>query len=154
MIDLLLNDKENNPSNYCIVILSEGAEWEGYQVVEYGETDMYGHRKKMSVGEAFGQHIHQKGEETVISDLTYDLRSGEADFIDKMVATTFANMALDAIQHGEHGKMAAIQDGCYRMVEIPTPGARKVDVATMYNTRRYRPRYDNKVGLPLFMTKA
>ena len=30
LIDLLMTDKKHNPSNYCLVILSEGAEWEGY----------------------------------------------------------------------------------------------------------------------------
>jgi 6-phosphofructokinase len=52
LIDLLMNDKKHNPSNYCLVILSEGAEWEGYQVKEYGEPDAYGHRKKENVAEA------------------------------------------------------------------------------------------------------
>ena len=38
LIDLLMTDKRNNPSNYSLVILSEGAEWEGYTVKEYGEA--------------------------------------------------------------------------------------------------------------------
>jgi 6-phosphofructokinase 1 len=39
---------------------------------------------------------------------------------------------------------------------IPDPalGPRKVDVATMYNTERYRPTYDHKLGLPIFLTRA
>jgi len=32
------------------------------------------------------------GAETVVSDLTYDLRGGEPDFLDKMIATTFATI--------------------------------------------------------------
>ncbi len=58
LIDLLMTDKKNNPSNYCLVILSEGAEWEGYQVREYGEPDAFGHRKKENVGEALASEIH------------------------------------------------------------------------------------------------
>jgi 6-phosphofructokinase 1 len=142
MLGLLSDDKRGNPSNYCIVILSEGAEWKGYQVVEYGEADAFGHYKKMSVAEAFSQQVtkHLK-EETVVSDLTYDLRSGEADFVDKMVANTFAGMAMDAVFDGKSGQMAAIVNGCYQMTDIPDPklGPRKVDVANMYNTDRYRP---------------
>ena len=46
----------------------------------------------------FAQELKTRAkEETIVSDLTYDLRSGEADFLDKLVATTFGNMALDAI---------------------------------------------------------
>ena len=49
LIDLLIQDKKENPSNYSLAVLSEGAEWEGYTVTEYGEPDAFGHRKKMSV---------------------------------------------------------------------------------------------------------
>jgi 6-phosphofructokinase 1 len=156
MIDLLLTDKRNNPSNYAMVVLSEGAEWEGYKVQEYGEPDAYGHRKKMNVAEAFSDEIKKRTkEETMVSDLTYELRSGEPDFLDKMIATTFGNMALDCLAENVSGVMMAIQNGCYVRAEIPDPalGPRKVDVATMYNTERYRPNYANKAGLPVFLTR-
>ena len=92
-------------------------------------------------------------EETIVSDLTYDLRSGDPDFIDKLVGSTFGTMALDALFSGDHGKMSAIVNGCYALVPLPAPslGARRVDVANMYNTDRYRPLYGNKVGLPIFL---
>ncbi|MBS1856282.1 MAG: 6-phosphofructokinase [Acidobacteria bacterium] len=157
LIELLITDKKHNPSNYSIAILSEGAEWEGYTVKEYGEPDAFGHRKKMSVAEDLSSEIKKAtGEETIVSDLTYDLRSGSPDFVDKMVAATFAGMALDAIEEGQHGLMTAINEGCYRLVEIPDPklGPRKVDLATMYNTERYRPTYDHKLGFPIFLTRA
>jgi 6-phosphofructokinase 1 len=156
LIELLVNDKKNNPSNYSLCILSEGAEWVGYQVKEYGEPDAYGHRKKMSVAEDLSNEIKKAtGEETIVSDLTYDLRSGSPDFVDKMIAATFAGMAMDAIQEGRHGQMTAINNGCYSMVEIPDPkfGPRKVDLSTMYNTERYRPTYDHKLGFPIFLTR-
>jgi 6-phosphofructokinase 1 len=155
LIDILIADKRNNPSNYSLVILSEGAEWEGYTVKEYGAADAFGHRKKMSVAEDLSSEINAAtGEETVVSDLTYELRSGSPDFVDRMVAITFAGMAMDAVQSGKSGLMTAISSGCYAMVPIPDPklGPRKVDIATMYNTERYRPTYDCKLGLPIFLT--
>jgi 6-phosphofructokinase 1 len=157
LIDLLVTDKRNNPSNYSLVILSEGAEWQGYTVKEYGEPDAFGHRKKMSVAEDLSSEIKKKaGEETVVSDLTYDLRSGSPDFVDRMVAVSFAGMAVDAIQEGKHGLMTAISNGCFTLAGIPDPklGPRRVDIDTMYNTERYRPKYDKKLGLPIFLTKA
>jgi 6-phosphofructokinase 1 len=157
MVELLITDKRNNPSNYALVILSEGAKWKGYEVRHYGEADAFGHRKKVNVGEAFAAEIHRlTGEETMVSDLTYDLRSGEADFVDKLVATTFGGMALDCIQEGRSGVMTAIVDGKYVLAPIPDPklGPRKVDVTSMYNTERYRPIYHNKVGLPIFLTRS
>ncbi|HXJ89909.1 MAG TPA: 6-phosphofructokinase [Candidatus Binatia bacterium] len=156
MIDLLINDKRNNPSNYSLVILSEGAEWQGYTVKEYGDADAFGHRKKMSVAEDLSDEIKRAtGEETVVSDLTYDLRSGSPDFVDRMVAFTFAGMAMDALEEGKSGLMTAINEGRYAMVTIPDPklGPRKVDIESMYNTERYRPKYDHKLGLPIFLTR-
>jgi 6-phosphofructokinase 1 len=157
LIDLLVTDKRNNPSNYSLAILSEGAEWEGYAVKEYGEPDAFGHRKKMSVAEDLSNEIKAAtGEETIVSDLTYDLRSGSADFVDRMVASTFAGMAMDAIEAGQHGVMTAIGNGCYHLAGIPDPklGPRRVEVETMYNVERYRPVYDHKLGLPIFLTRA
>lgn len=157
LIDLLLTDKRNNPSNYSMVVLSEGAEWEGYHVREYGEADAFGHRKKANVGEDLSDEVKKRTkEETVVSDLTYELRSGEADFIDKMVASTYGNMAMDCLLEGCTGVMMAIRNGCYERVAIPDPklGPRTVDVRSMYNTERYRPNYSNKAGIPIFLTRA
>src|SRR5450631_1903337 len=157
LIELLMIDKKHNPSNYSLAVLSEGAEWEGYTVKEYGEADAFGHRKKMSVAEDLSNEIKAAtGEETIVSDLTYDLRSGSADFVDRMVACTFAGMAMDAIQDGRHGLMTAINNGTYAMVGIPDPklGPRRVELGSMYNTNRYRPTYDKKIGLPIFLTRA
>jgi ATP-dependent phosphofructokinase / diphosphate-dependent phosphofructokinase len=157
LIALLVEDKRSNPSNYALVVLSEGAEWEGYETREYGEPDAYGHRKKASVAESLADEIkHRAGEETIVSDLTYDLRSGDPDFIDKLVALTFGNMAYDAILAGKTGLMSALVDGRYELMPIPDPklGPRKVDVATTYNTKRFRPIYENKRGLPIFLNRA
>jgi ATP-dependent phosphofructokinase / diphosphate-dependent phosphofructokinase len=156
LIELLIQDKRKNPSNYSLVILSEGAEWQGYTVKEYGDPDAFGHRKKMSVAEDLSDEIkHSAGEETVVSDLTYELRSGSPDFVDRLVAFTYAGMAMDAFQEGKSGLMTAINEGCYAMVPIPDPklGPRKVDIPSMYNTERYRPKYDRKLGLPIFLTR-
>ena len=128
LIQLLIEEKRANPSNYALVVLSEGAEWEGYKVQEYGEPDAYGHRKKASVAESLADEIKRRtGEETITSDLTYDLRSGDPDFIDKLVGLTFGNMAYDAILEGKTGLMSALVEGCYELVPIPDPklGPRK-----------------------------
>jgi len=156
LIDLLVTDKRNNGSNYSLVILSEGAEWQGYTVKEYGEPDAFGHRKKMSVAEDLSDEIKRAtDEETIVSDLTYDLRSGSPDFVDRLVAFTFAGMAMDAVQEGRSGLMTAINEGRYATVPIPDPklGPRRVNIESMYNTERYRPKYEHKLGFPIFLTR-
>jgi ATP-dependent phosphofructokinase / diphosphate-dependent phosphofructokinase len=157
LIDLLMVEKRNTDSNYVLVVLSEGAKWEGYTVQEYGEPDAFGHRHKASIAEALATEISRRtGEESIVSDLTYDLRSGDPDFVDKLIAANFGNIAMDALLAGKSGVMAALVEGRYSLAPIPDPalGPRKVDIATMYNTERYRPNYSNKLGLPIFLTRA
>jgi 6-phosphofructokinase 1 len=157
LIRLLIEEKRANPSNYALVVLSEGAEWEGYRPQEHGEPDAYGHRKKANVAEVLADEIKRRSaEETIVSDLTYDLRSGDPDFIDKLVALTFGNMAYDAVLQGSNGLMTALTEGRYDLVPIPDAklGPRKLDLDSMYNTERYRPLYANKRGMPIFLNRA
>lgn len=157
LIDLVMQDKRENPSNYSIVILSEGAQWEGYNIREYGDADAFGHRKKANVAEDLSDEVKKRTkEETVVSDLTYELRSGPPDFIDSLIAITFGNMAVDAILEGRSGVMTAIAGGCYTMAEVPDPklGPRSVDLVSMYDTEQYRPHYAHKAGIPVFLTRA
>jgi 6-phosphofructokinase len=153
LIEVLVEDKRLNPSHYAFVIASEGAMWQGGQLGEIGDADAYGHRHKADIGYALVEEIRRRsGEEAVNSELTYDLRSGEADSLDQMVAITFANIAVDLIGAGVHGRMIAISDGKYAHVPIPDPGpARRVDVETMYNIERFRPQYHDRLGRPLLL---
>lgn len=157
LCQLLLEDKRNNPSRYALVVASEGAVWQGQQVAEFGEADAYGHRKKVDVGHALAEEIKRRtGEDTMSSDLTYDLRSGEPDSLDQMAATTFANIALDLVGEGITGRMVAVREGRYMHTALPDPalGPRRVDVASLYNTERYRPHYAAKLGAPLLLSSA
>src|SRR5512137_2685010 len=68
LIDLLMTEKRDNPSNYALVILSEGATWKGYETVEYGKPDALGRRKKASIAEVLSDEIQRRsGEETIVS---------------------------------------------------------------------------------------
>ncbi len=154
LAELMAADHKANPSHYAFVITAEGAIWQGAQMADVGETDSFGHRHKANVGESLAFELKARtGIETLASELTYDLRSGEPDSIDSMVATTFANVAMDLVQAGETGRMVAIQDGKYAHTHLPDPklGPRKVDVPVMYNSARFRPRYDGKLGDPMLL---
>jgi 6-phosphofructokinase len=151
---LLMADHAANPSHYAFVITAEGAIWKGATLRDVGEADSFGHRHKANVGEALAYELRVRtGIETLASELTYDLRSGEPDSIDSMVATTFANVAMDLVEAGTTGRMVAIQDGKYAHTTLPDPsrGPRRVDVPVMYNAQRFRPRYDGKLGDPMLL---
>jgi 6-phosphofructokinase 1 len=147
-------DHRNNPSRYAVVITAEGAIWQGAHMIDVGEADAFGHRHKANVGEALAAELKKRtGIDTLASELTYELRSGEPDSLDSMVAITFANVAMDLIEAGETGHMVAIRDGKYATTSLPDPalGPRRIDVETMYNMERFRPRYDGKLGDPLLL---
>jgi len=155
LIAILLEDKRNNPSRYAFVIVSEGAVWQGHSVEEYGEADAYGHKKKVDIGHALGEEIRRRtGEEVMVSDLTYELRSGDPDALDQIVAITFANVAVDLIRGEVYGRLTAVRDGKYTHVPLPDPklGARTLDIPKMYNATRYRPHYAGRLGSPLLLS--
>ena len=120
-------------------------------MTDVGSADAFGHRHKANVGEALAAELRDRtGIETLASELTYDLRSGEPDSIDSLVATTFANVAMDLVESGITGRMVAIQDGKYAHTHLPDPalGPRMVDVPALYNVARFRPRYDGEARRP------
>ena len=107
--------------------------------------------KKVDVGEALAAEIKARtGFGTMSSDLTYDLRSGDPDSIDRLVAITFANIALDLLSDGVTGKMVGVRKGRYAALEIPEQmaGPRQLDVDVLYNKKRYRPQLLRQAGSP------
>jgi len=154
LASLLADDHRLSPSHYAIVVAAEGAMWEGGSLEELGEADAFGHKRKADIGEALADELTRRtGIESLAIELTYDLRSGQPDALDQIVATTFANVAMDLLADGQFGRMVAIRDGKYAETTLlSTDGhARRVDVDAMYNRERFRPRYDGRIGRPLLL---
>jgi 6-phosphofructokinase 1 len=151
---LLAEDHRLSPSHYAILVAAEGAIWQGASLEELGEADAFGHRRKADVGEALAAELTRRtGIESLAIELTYDLRSGQPDALDQIVATTFANVAMDLLADGRFGRMVAIRDGKYAETSLVETGRdpRRVDVEGMYNVERFRPRYDGRIGRPLLL---
>jgi 6-phosphofructokinase 1 len=151
---ILAEDHASNPSHYAFVITAEGAIWEGGSISEVGEADAFGHRHKANVAEILAAELKARTKiDTIHSDLTYDLRSGEPDMVDQMVGIVFANTAMELVADGQRGRMMAIREGRYAHSPLPDPelGAVSVDVATMYNQERFRPVYSGLLGRPLLL---
>ena len=151
---LVLEDKRNNPSNYAMITISEGAQMIGDSVVEHGEADAYGHRKLGGIGVATGDALKQlTGEHILYQQVGYLMRSGAPDAMDLMVGFNYANMAMDLIVERQFGRLVAIQKGTYTNLSINTlgEGLKRVDVAELYDVDQYRPKIRHVDGKPMFL---
>ncbi len=152
---LLLEDKRNNPSNYAIMTISEGATMIGGDIIESGEADAYGHRKLGGIGQQTAEAIKRiTGQNVMYQMVAYLMRSGAPDSLDRMVAMGYGTLALQLILRGETGKMVALQGGKYTTVPIENILAAKkqVDVPNLYDVENYRPKVRDFLGMPMFLS--
>jgi ATP-dependent phosphofructokinase / diphosphate-dependent phosphofructokinase len=152
--ELLVGDKRSNPSNYAMVTVSEGATIAGGEMVLSGEEDAYGHRKLGGIGEQTAALLKERtGEEMILQEVGYLMRSGSPDSLDLMVATNYAVMAADLAIEGSSGRMVALRGGTYTAVPISATreGVKRVDVDELYDVAQYRPKVRHVAGKPMFL---
>lgn len=162
LTELLVQDREKNPSKYSVVLVSEGAAFEGVDMMfQNTETDMYGHAKLGGIGDAVSAKIKElspkfnKGQrvETINQHLGYLVRSGDPDAIDSIVPMAYGNLALDLVLKGIHGRLVILKNGRYDNIPVDIISTTKklVDVQKHYNTERLRPVYESFIDKPLFL---
>lgn len=154
LADLVMADKRDNPSNYAMVTISEGAHMIGEKTVEYGEADAYGHRKLGGIGEITAAAIKKLTRQNIIYQrLSYLMRSGAPDALDLMVAVNYAHLAMDLVVASVSGRMVALRDGTYTHIPMSTvtSGIKRVDVDELYDSVQYRPKVRNVLGKPMFL---
>jgi ATP-dependent phosphofructokinase / diphosphate-dependent phosphofructokinase len=154
LAELVMKDREANPSRYAMVTISEGATLEGGELHLRGEADAYGHRKLGGIGQQLGERLKQiTGIGIIEQTLGYLMRSGAPDSLDLMVATNYAVMAADLAVAGDRGRMVALRSGTYTNVPISVTGegAKRVDVDALYDVDQYRPKVRHVAGKPMFL---
>lgn len=162
LTELLCEDRDENPERYAVVLVSEGAMFEGGDMTFKGEpSDAYGHQKLGGIGELVSDELkrlsptYARGESVnvVSQTLGYLARSGDPDAIDSIVPMAFGNIALDLIIGGHDGRLVSLSDGRYDHVPLETVSmsSKRVDVDRHYNAERLRPQYQRFDGLPLFL---
>jgi len=154
LIAMLARDKQENPSNYAIVAISEGAKIVGGAMVETGEADAFGNRKLGGIGGVLSEYLEAHSRDKVIYQrLAYLMRSGAPDSLDMLVANNFGSLAADLVRHGDHGKLVAVAEGRYAAVPIGISGEgkKRVDIDRYYDVENYRPKVANVMGMPMFL---
>ena len=160
--ELVVGDRNRNQRNFAAVLVSEGAQLEGEEMVFAGsEKDQYGHAKLGGIGKRVSDAIKQLAPryndgqkiDMISMDLGYLVRSGEPDVLDSIIPLVYGNLAIDSILKGEFGRMAALSDGVYTTVPVGEVVATKkvVDVERFYDAEQFRPRFDRFGGSPFFI---
>ena len=162
LTDLLIKDRRSYTSNYSVVLISEGAMYEGGEMVFADRTtDAYGHAKLGGIGDLVSAQIKElspkfnngKSVDVINQRLGYMVRGGDPDAIDSVVPMAFGNLALDLLMKGIHGRLVVLKNGRYDNVPLDVVTATKkvVNVSHFYDTERYRPIYENFEMKPLFI---
>ncbi|MBW6497599.1 MAG: 6-phosphofructokinase [Bacteroidales bacterium] len=162
LTELLVQDRQKNPSKYSVVLVSEGAAFEGVDMMFSNmEKDMFGHAKLGGIGDAVSAKIKEvspqfnngRRVETINQHLGYLVRSGDPDAIDSIVPMAYGNLALDLVLKGIHGRLVILKNGRYdnMPVDIVTSTKKLIDLHKHYNTDRLRPVYESFIDKPLFL---
>lgn len=159
---LLAEDRFRNPSRYSVVLVSEGAMFEGGEMVfKDATTDAYGHKKLGGIGDLVSEELKKLSPKynngrpiSVINQkLGYLVRCGDPDAIDSIVPMAYGNLALDLILNGIHGRLVVLKNGRYdnMPIEVITSSKKIVNVKKHYNKERLRPYYKSFEMKPLFI---
>lgn len=163
LAELLVEDRAQNPSNYSVVLVSEGATFSGMKEMMFknGEKDAYGHAKLGGIGTSVADLIksesakfnHGRPVSIINQHLGYLVRGGDPDAIDSIVPMAYGNLALDLILKGIHGRLVVLRNGRYdnAPVDVVTSTKKLVDVKKHYNTERLRPHFKSFEFQPLFI---
>jgi len=163
LTELLVSDRIKNPSRYSVALVSEGAMFEGGEMIFEGESaDAYGHKKLGGIGDLVAEEVKNRSAkfnkggkkiEVISQKLGYLVRSGEPDAIDSIVPMAYGNLALDLILNKTFGHLVVLREGRYSHLPITTVTATKkfVDVNDQYDTERLRPKYNSFSNKPLFL---
>ena len=162
LCELLTADRYSNPSKYSVVLVSEGARFNGSEMIfEKEEQDMYGHKKLGGIGDIVSQKLKDisprfnngRRINAINQRLGYLVRCGDPDALDSIVPMAFGNLAMDLVLEGASGRLVCVRQGRYHNVPIDavTQEKKVVDVAKYYNTDRLRPIFERFESKPLFI---
>lgn len=162
LAELLSYDRTRNPSKYSVVLVSEGAMFEGGEMVFKDlAVDAYGHKKLGGIGDMVSVKLKELSSKyndgfhvnIVTQKLGYLVRGGDPDAIDSIVPMAYGNLALDLILQGVHGRLVVLRNGRYDNVpiDVVTSKSKSVNVDKFYNVDRLRPAYRSFEMNPLFI---
>jgi len=162
LTELLIKDRYDNPSNYSVVLVSEGAMFKGGDMMfKDSEKDQFGHAKLGGIGEIVSDQLKEiapkfnqgKKINVIHQKLGYLVRGGDPDAVDSIVPMAYGNLAFDLILKGVHGRLVVLKNGRYDNVpiDVVVGKSKLVNIEKFYNIDRLRPFYHSFEMMPLFI---
>ncbi len=162
LTELLTEDRDQHPSNYAVVLVSEGARMtsQNEMAFESQEADQYGHKKLGGIGDRVASELKARSPKfndgrrvnVVNQRLSYLVRCGDPDALDSIAPMAFGNLALDLVLSGRHGLLVSLRGGVYDSLPIDVVAqGKKLDIAKYYSPERLRPRYSSFQNRPIFI---
>jgi 6-phosphofructokinase 1 len=162
LAELLVYDRNKNPSKYSVVLVSEGAMFKGGEMIfQDSTTDAFGHAKLGGIGDLVSAELKERSAKfnngkklnVITQKLGYMVRGGDPDALDSIVPMAYGNLALDLLLQGVHGRLVVLRNGRYddMPVEVVTSSKKLVDVEKFYNVERLRPSYKSFEMKPLLI---
>jgi 6-phosphofructokinase 1 len=162
LAQLMVYDRNKNPSKYSVALVSEGAMFKGGEMIfENAAKDAFGHAKLGGIGDLVSEELKELSPKynngrkinTITQKLSYLTRGGDPDAIDSIVPMAYGNLALDLIMKGIHGRLVCLRNGRYDNVpiDVVTSSKKTLNVNKYYNTERLRPYYKSFAMTPLFI---
>ncbi len=162
LCELMSEDRASNPSYYSVALVSEGATFEGEDMIyESEETDMYGHKKLGGIGDRISSLLKELSPKynngrrinVIQQKLGYLVRCGDPDAIDSIVPMAYGNLALDLVLENKTGRMVCLRNGEYDHIplDIVTSYKKRIDVDKYYDRDRLRPLYKHFYKKPFLI---
>ncbi len=162
LTELMVYDRNRNPSKYSVVLISEGAMFEGSDMMfQNTHTDAFGHAKLGGIGDLLSEELKNRSAafnngktvNVINQKLGYMVRGGDPDAIDSIVPMAYGNLALDMILKGVHGRLVVLRNGRYdnMPIDVVTSTKKVVNVQKYYNADRLRPYFHSFEMNPLFI---
>ena len=162
LTELLIEDRSQNPSKYSVALVSEGAMFEGGDMIfEDQAQDAFGHKKLGGIGNIVADRVKEltarynggKPLDVMHQSLGYLVRCGDPDAIDSIAPMAYGNLALDLLLTNVHGRLVVLRNGRYdnMPIEVVVSTKKIVNIRDQYNTERLRPKYKSFEMKPLFI---
>lgn len=106
----VIRKRNDRGKKFCIIVVAEGAKFEGSEITLEQRLDDFGHVRLGGVGEVLARKIEEMTNfETRVTVLGHIQRGGSATAFDRVLGTRFGEKAVQLVKQKKFGRMVALK---------------------------------------------